>query len=188
LVRYHTDAAVDICLSSSPLTDNAYARVLTPSLVLLANGSFSAPGDASSILHHLIDRLRRFGAPSSLSTARMHAMHALLERTFTDGTRAFESGRWASGLNACLAVEGILDTYATLEDNIASIGGGLHEANDLDMTLASSEMMQRDWALLVSVFRASQLIQMGDKHWEEAHKALPEDLYSRTLLAQDDYR
>lgn len=159
--------------------------------------------DLVSDPHHSIDRpnflvamqkvlqtaTRKCKDPFILA-ARFETSHQLLEDSFHVAIRHYEDGKWVAALNVLKSKASEVDVLVEMEERQNTIGEpldfsdwGLWDAGD-----DRASILRNDFDLQLAVCQGAQLIHMGDLHFGQAMQGDPDDMMSRALLAQDDYR
>ncbi|KAG8800445.1 hypothetical protein FRC17_006876 [Serendipita sp. 399] len=118
--------------------------------------------------------------------------YAILESQLQQALKLFESGQWALAMSLLKSSEAELDVFLESEEKGAKKGVDDAEYAKWGMSdyylPGKAAMLKREYEIQLSICSATQLLNIGDRHFEDSMRQAPEDMMSYALLAQDDYR
>lgn len=200
-ILHHIDGAITtrIQLRASPAfpqsskSTSDFQRVLVH---MLSDGSYATPVNRQLLLRGLEDNL--FKVSRTVKDPLLRVIHleiscTLMREIFHDSVRQFEDGKWVRAMSLLSSKESALDVLVGLEDTYeaawADVSVGL---GDCGLTSAykvgDARALSDEFAMLLAMCKASQLLHLGDMHFEDVESGEPEEVFARALLAQDDYR
>ncbi|KIM28747.1 hypothetical protein M408DRAFT_69128 [Serendipita vermifera MAFF 305830] len=139
-----------------------------------------------------IGRLSRSCKDPFISAFRLEVTHIIMEECFHQAIRLFEAGKWAPAMSLLQSKDSELDVLVELEERYFEQDGFKDDyspwgvGDTYEQERAASK--RRDFDLQMAMCKGSQLIHTGDLHFKDAMNGDPDDMMSRALLAQDDYR
>ena len=196
-ILYHIDGAITTRtqLRASPAfrQSSDFQRVLVH---MLCDKSYATPANRQLLLRGLEDNL--FKVSRTVKDPLLRVIHleiscTLMREIFHDCVRKFEDGKWVRAMSLLSSKESALDVLVGLEDTYEAAWADVSvDLGDRGLTsaykLGDAKALSDEFAMLLAMCKASQLLHLGDMHFEEAESGEPEEVFARAVLAQDDYR
>jgi hypothetical protein len=126
-----------------------------------------------------------------LRIVHLEASYTLMREIFHESVKQFEGGKWVRAMNLLSSKESALGVLVELDDTYEVAWESLRLGDrrlGSGYKVGDAGTLRDEFAMLLAMCKAAQLLHLGDMHFEEAQNGEPEEVLARALLAQDDYR